>query len=310
MEREFRYSTESKRSFVHAVQSEIDGNDGMRLIPQALTYIISYEAALLSENPPDSLDAFIVSLHSNPDDPTVPDDPAIRLARSLYTTLSPVTEHPIDQAAVLAPFRHAKETMKLWIDISSLRKHDKTKQLTELVTSAMHENPDDAKNIIESFIARVTVGEIVTKPLIGLVAVTALAHSMPGWMSTDAGIQSLMVSTVLLAILKTEQDINNKQNNKPFLTVETNILVALLGYELRRSAYFVRIAWLVPAMAGPVLAYLQTGADISPFLVTQSLLYLGPMVGDFLLRMDLMDATVAKAKKLFRKKQWDDPPEK
>lgn len=303
MERQPEIASASKREFVHAIRKELAGDSGVVVSHGAVDCLLAYDLAVGVSDPPISLMDFLSAqfgqIQVRYGEHT---QKVMSLSVSLHEVLSDREREPSSIAEkIMIPARRAQNTLGMWKDLGHIKKDSANTGVVDSIIGVLHEDPEAGKNILESLVARLTVGEFATKPLIGVVAVAALAHGLPEWVSTDVGIQSLLVTTAALAVLKTEQDINSKLNGKPFLTVETNILSTILGFELRKSAYFIRLAWLVPMLAGPVLAYIRSGADISSILITQDLLYLGPMVADVLLRLDLMDGVVDAVKSSMKK---------
>ncbi len=290
------YSAHAKREFVHVVHTHASDADILQL---ALNCLVAYEFVSQSGETVPTFDAFLSeheTILSDAFGDTAKEIQAV--AREFHGVLTGDHQSTNGHVAVSKnPILRAKHTISMWKDLGHMHKDPQVRTLVDSLTYILHEHPDTAKNILESVVARLTVGELATKPLIGLVAVASVSHGLPEWMSTDAGITALLVSTLALAVAKTEQDIDSKLHGKPYLTVESNILSSVLGFELRKSAYFVRLAWLVPTIAGPLIAYLNRGVDISPVLLTQDLLYVGPMIVDALLRHDMLDPLVAAIKR-------------
>ncbi len=291
MEREHAYNLESKRNFVREVRRITYDDLDHGMLDGALECLVLYNAIGQTDEHPMSFSEFIVTQEDAIAEKYHEDTPRIiSLAETLQSILEAKSSpEKASRQGLLTPIYHAKDTIGMWKDFGQLKHTQESASMITSMTTILHEDPDTAKNILESFVARLTVGELATKPLIGLVAVAALAKGLPDWISTATGIWSLMAVTGALAIAKTRQDIDNKLHNKPYLTVESNILHSILGFNLEKSAYFVRMAWLVPTLIGPVIAYIKRGVDISPVLLTQDLLYIGPMIVDLLLRYDLMD---------------------
>lgn len=296
MEQESRYSAQSKREFVHEVHTKVASVDTLQL---ALNCLVAYEFVSSEMETSGTFDAFMLEHETILTDAFGDHATEIQMiARDLHTILTRDHEISLQRSFVSEnPILRAKHTITMWKDLGHMHKDPDERTLVDSLTYILHEQPDTAKNILESVVARLTVGELATKPLIGLVAVASVSHGLPEWMSSDAGITALLISTLSLAVAKTQQDIDNKLHGKPYLTVESNILSSVLGFELRKSAYFVRLAWLIPTIAGPLIAYLNRGVDISPVLLTQDLLYIGPMVVDALLRRDMLDPLVTSIKR-------------
>jgi hypothetical protein len=246
MEREGGYSSRSKSKFVHEIKKGLEDHSDISCMQGALECFLAYDLTKQSSEFPTSFLEFLRAEEPHIHETyTQNAEKIIVLATYLHETLSTEnTPHESLANKLLAPVLRAKDTIGMWKDLGHIKK-DVDGGVVDSIITVMHEDPKAAKNILESLVARLTVGELVTKPLIGLVAITAASHGLPEWMSTESGIRLLLASTALLAVLKTEQDINNKQNDRPFLTVETNILSTILGFELRKSAYFVRMAWLL-----------------------------------------------------------------
>ncbi len=297
-----KYSSQSKREFVREVKNSLSQTSETLYVAGALDCLIAYGIEIESSDVPISFAQFLDD-HQSHIVEEYPEhaDRIISYSAVLHDILS---NNDIESGrspdGLLTPFFRAKDTIGMWKDLGHLKKNEEMKQIVDTMTTLLHEDPQIAKNILESLVARLTIGELATKPMIGLVAVAAMTKGLPDWVSTDFGIQTLLLSTLALAVAKTEQDINNKLHNKPYLTVESNILTSILGFELRKSAYFVRLAWFVPTLIGPLFAYMQHGTDISAILLTQDLLYLGPMVVDMLLRFDAMDGIVKAGRNTVR----------
>ena len=250
MERELYYTSISKRNFVREVKRVSSTENDHTILDGALECLVAYDLSIQMGENIMSFPEFI-SLHESDiqHQYQVHTPSIIKLSNDLHDLLESKSQKPESALQrIVTPLTHAKNTIGMWKDLGQLKHTQANNELTDTLTTILHEDADTAKNILESIVARLTVGELATKPLIGQDPAAALSKGLPEWMSTDVGIWSLLAVTGVLAVAKTQQDIDNKLHNKPFLTVESNILHSILGFNLVKSAYFVRLAWLIPTL--------------------------------------------------------------
>lgn len=173
-------------------------------------------------------------------------------------------------------FSDARYALATWRDIGEMVIHKETKPVaTQLADLTGQANPDTVKQLVLSLAARATLGELASKPSWALAVALPMLHSTKDILSTDTAYIGLATITLAQCLLKSKQDIRNKINGKPFITIETNVLHSILGWDLTKTSYAVHLAWLLPFVGFALGKHFLSGSDTNGILIAQILTYLG-----------------------------------